>query len=273
MGGTASSAFLMSFQKYPVCSLVTWATFLNLLSLLWPTRSPHTSLLLALGRITLRLTLTSTLALYCTSQVQSPLLKYLVMKKRIRRMSSCLKDAFLFFSSYALRSISSFVIFQLFLCIYSKIFKMPGRQCWIFHMVTCCEIYAGVGWISWLQVWVFTHFSSLFFSICSTIATQCAYDVSKGWVQRLQSYINFSRKWAHRGYRYEFSFVFFHSFFSIYSTIATQCAYKVLKGWVQRFWSYINFSRKWADRGYRYEFSLIFLHFFLIHSTIATKCA
>ena len=109
MGGTASSAFLMSFQKYPICSLVTWATFLNLLSLLWPTRSPHTSLLLALGRITLRLTLTSTLALYCTSQVQSPLLKYLVMKKRIRRMSSCLKDAFLFFPAmpYVLLAVSS----------------------------------------------------------------------------------------------------------------------------------------------------------------------
>lgn len=127
MGGTASSAFLMSFQKYLICSLVTWATFLNLLSLLWPTRSPHTGLLLALGRITLRLTLTSTLALYCTSQVQSPLLKYRVMKKRIRRMSSCLKDALsFFFSCYALRSISSFVIFQhqqVFLLLFDAIFN------------------------------------------------------------------------------------------------------------------------------------------------------
>ena len=122
---------------------------------------------------------------------------------------------------------SKFILYSfllVFLCIYSGIFKMPGCQCWIFHTVTCCEIYAGVGWISWLQVRVFTHFPSLFFSICSTIATQCAYDISKGWVQRLQSYINFSRKWGDRGYRYEFSLIFLHFFKKIHSTIATKCA-------------------------------------------------
>lgn len=112
MGGTASSAFLMSFEKFPIYSLVTWATFQNLPLLLWPIRSPHTHLLLALARITLRLTLTSTSALYCTSHVQSPLLKCLVMKKRIRRMSSCWKYAlsFSFFFSdmpYLLLPVSS----------------------------------------------------------------------------------------------------------------------------------------------------------------------
>ena len=47
-----------------------------------------------------------------------------------------------------------------------------------------------------LQVHVFTQFSSFIFSICSTIATKYAYKFLKGWVQRLQSYINFSRKWS-----------------------------------------------------------------------------
>ena len=110
MGGTASSAFLMSFEKFPIYSLVTWATFQNLLLLLWPIWSPHTHLLLALAKITLRLTLTSTSALYCTSHIQSPLLKCLVMKKRIRRMSSCWKYALFFFFStmpYLLLPVSS----------------------------------------------------------------------------------------------------------------------------------------------------------------------
>ena len=58
--------------------------------------------------------LTSTSALYCTSHVQSPLLKCLVMKKRIRRMSSCWKYAlsFSFFFRYALPFITSFIIFR-----------------------------------------------------------------------------------------------------------------------------------------------------------------
>ena len=51
----------------------------------------------------------------------------------------------------------------LFPCIYSEIFKMPGHQHWFFHMVTCCEIYAGVGCISWLQVWVLLIFLHSFF--------------------------------------------------------------------------------------------------------------
>ena len=59
----------------------------------------------------------------------------------------------------------------------------------------------------------FHSFFFLLFSICSTIAMKCTYKFLKGWVQRLQSYIDFGRKWADKGYKSEFSLIFLHSFF------------------------------------------------------------
>ena len=71
-------------------------------------------------------------------------------------------------------------------------------------------------WLCFLATGVSFHsFFLILFLFCSTIATKCAYEVSKGWVQQLRSYIDFGRKWTDKGYRYEFSLFFLPSFFNL----------------------------------------------------------
>ena len=83
----------------------------------------------------------------------------------------------------------------------------------------------------------FHSFFLILFSFSSTIAMKGAYNISEGWVQQLQSYIDFG--WGLT----MATGASFHSFFLIPFSFSstTKCAYKFSEGQVQWLQSYIKF--------------------------------